>query len=139
MGGGGGGSSMAPVIKSNDSAENKMDNNKKINVYVWDMDETLILLKSLLNGTYAQSFNGSKDAQKGLEIGKMWEKHILQLCDDYFFYEQVSLLFIAHYSFITSNRQLHKKKLFCSSLVLLAVYFDLVVVVVVVDDADWKL
>jgi eyes absent family protein 2 len=48
------------------------------------------LLKSLLNGTYAQGFNGLKDVQKGIEIGKMWEKHILQICDDLFFYEQVS-------------------------------------------------
>uniref|UniRef100_A0A7N0UZR4 protein-tyrosine-phosphatase n=1 Tax=Kalanchoe fedtschenkoi TaxID=63787 RepID=A0A7N0UZR4_KALFE len=58
-------------------------------VYIWDMDETIILLKSLLNGSYAGGFNGSKDVQQGIELGKMWEKHILQVCDDYFFYEQV--------------------------------------------------
>ncbi|KAJ6946835.1 hypothetical protein NC651_001510 [Populus alba x Populus x berolinensis] len=68
-------------------AKKGMDRIKK--VYVWDMDETLILLKSLLNGTYAQAFNGLKDVQKGIEIGKMWEKHILQICDDLFFYEQI--------------------------------------------------
>lgn len=62
-----------------------------VNVYIWDMDETLILLRSLLNGTYAESFNGSKDVKRGLEIGKMWENHILKICDDFFFYEQVSL------------------------------------------------
>ncbi|KAM1450182.1 hypothetical protein ACFX2I_037446 [Malus domestica] len=62
---------------------------RKINVYIWDMDETLILLKSLLNGTYAEVFNGSKNIQEGVEIGKMWEKHILSLCDDHFFYEQI--------------------------------------------------
>ncbi|XP_058085930.1 eyes absent homolog isoform X2 [Magnolia sinica] len=61
---------------------------QKTNVYIWDMDETLILLKSLLNGTYAASFNGSKDVQKGIEIGKRWENHILQVCDEFFFYEQ---------------------------------------------------
>ncbi|XP_006294519.2 eyes absent homolog 4 [Capsella rubella] len=60
-----------------------------VNVYIWDMDETLILLRSLLNGTYAESFNGSKDVKRGLEIGKKWEDHILQICDDFFFYEQV--------------------------------------------------
>ncbi|XP_012075916.1 eyes absent homolog isoform X2 [Jatropha curcas] len=59
------------------------------NVYIWDMDETLILLKSLLNGTYAESFNGLKDVPKGVEIGKMWETRILQLCDELFFYEQI--------------------------------------------------
>ncbi|PKI46894.1 hypothetical protein CRG98_032705 [Punica granatum] len=53
------------------------------------MDETLILLKSLLNGMYANNFNGLKDVNKGLEIGKMWEKLILDLCDGYFFYEQI--------------------------------------------------
>ncbi|XP_021765675.1 eyes absent homolog 4-like [Chenopodium quinoa] len=61
---------------------------KKI-VYIWDMDETLILLKSLLDGTYAVAFSGVKDVQKGVDIGKMWEKFILDVCDDYFFYEQI--------------------------------------------------
>lgn len=70
-------------------AESSMD--LKVNVYIWDMDETLILLKSLLNGTYAEAFNGSKNVQEGVEIGKIWEKQILSLCDDHFFYEQVSL------------------------------------------------
>lgn len=70
-------------------AESSMD--QKVNVYIWDMDETLILLKSLLNGTYAEAFNGSKNVQEGVEIGKIWEKQILSLCDDHFFYEQVSL------------------------------------------------
>lgn len=58
-------------------------------VYIWDMDETLILLKSLLDGTYANASNGKKDPRKGTEIGKYWEDHILQVCDKYFFYEQI--------------------------------------------------
>lgn len=53
------------------------------------MDETLILLKSLLDGTYAQAFGGTKDSRKGIEIGKLWEKLILQVCDEHFFYEQI--------------------------------------------------
>lgn len=80
-------SSIISDQKVEDLAKKGMDRIKK--VYVWDMDETLILLKSLLNGTYAQAFNGLKDVQKGIEIGKMWEKHILQICDDLFFYEQI--------------------------------------------------
>ncbi|KAJ0111585.1 hypothetical protein Patl1_03472 [Pistacia atlantica] len=63
--------------------------NRITNVYIWDMDETLILLKSLLNGAFAEAFNGSKDVKKGVELGKMWENHILKMCDDYFFYEQI--------------------------------------------------
>ncbi|KAL8216391.1 hypothetical protein R6Q57_023228 [Mikania cordata] len=62
---------------------------KKLNVFVWDMDETLILLKSLITGAYTKAFNGSKDVQKGIEIGKTWENQILRICDDYFFYEQI--------------------------------------------------
>ncbi|KAL8031521.1 hypothetical protein ABFX02_13G031200 [Erythranthe guttata] len=62
---------------------------QKTNVYVWDMDETLILLKSLLSGTYAAAFNGLKNVESGLKIGKIWEHHILQTCDTYFFYEQI--------------------------------------------------
>lgn len=63
--------------------------NQKMNVYIWDMDETLILLKSLLDGTYAEAFNGLKNVRNGVDIGKMWETHILKVCDAYFFYEQV--------------------------------------------------
>ncbi|XP_026406672.1 eyes absent homolog [Papaver somniferum] len=81
------GDSMHPGKRAKITAQDS--SNKKMNVYIWDMDETLILLKSLLNGTYAEGFNGSKDVQKGIDIGKMWEKHILQICDDHFFYEQI--------------------------------------------------
>ncbi|XP_073121452.1 protein phosphatase EYA [Henckelia pumila] len=76
---------------------------RKMNVYIWDMDETLILLKSLLDGTYAGAFNGLKNVQNGVDIGKMWETHILKVCDAYFFYEQVEnfnqpyLDFLSHY------------------------------------------
>ncbi|KAK6935007.1 hypothetical protein RJ641_035162 [Dillenia turbinata] len=62
---------------------------RKLNVYIWDMDETQILLKSLLNGTYAEAFNGFKDVQKGVEIGRLWEDYILQISDDHFFYDQI--------------------------------------------------
>lgn len=64
---------------------------QKTNVYIWDMDETLILLKSLLTGTYAGAFNGLKDLENGVKIGKLWENHILQACDTHFFYEQASI------------------------------------------------
>lgn len=80
--------------KTKGFAKNTVD--QKINVYIWDMDETLILLKSLLNGAYAEAFNGLKDVQEGVEIGKLWEKYILDLSDNHFFYEQVSLEFHLH-------------------------------------------
>lgn len=64
---------------------------QNVNVYVWDMDETLVLLKSLLEGSFAKVYNGSKDLKRGMEIGKQWENSILQLCDDLFHYNHVSL------------------------------------------------
>ncbi|XVF13602.1 hypothetical protein REPUB_Repub08aG0221700 [Reevesia pubescens] len=79
----------APSLPLNSLTQKDMNNNQITNVYIWDMDETLILLKSLLNGTYAEAFTGLKDAQKGVEIGKMWENRILQISDDFFFYEQI--------------------------------------------------
>ncbi|EPS73027.1 hypothetical protein M569_01732 [Genlisea aurea] len=62
---------------------------QKLNVYIWDMDETLILLKSLLNGAYAEASNDTKDAEHGIKLGKLWENHILKVCDKHFFYEQI--------------------------------------------------
>ena len=79
-----------PALHHNAKAPLIMEKHCQTIVYIWDMDETLILLKSLLDGTYAKAFNGSKDSRKGIEIGKYWEDHILQVCDKYFFYEQVS-------------------------------------------------
>ncbi|KAK1379121.1 Protein-tyrosine-phosphatase [Heracleum sosnowskyi] len=61
----------------------------KMIVYIWDMDETLILLKSLINGTYAECFDGLKDVQRGVQIGKTWENYILDVCDQSFFYQQI--------------------------------------------------
>ncbi|KQK19999.1 eyes absent homolog 2 [Brachypodium distachyon] len=58
-------------------------------VYVWDMDETLILLKSLLDRSFAGHFEGLKDLDKGVEIGKRWENIILEVCDGHFFYEEI--------------------------------------------------
>lgn len=58
-------------------------------VFVWDLDETLIIFQTLANGRYAQLFKGLKDSRSGIKLGRRWEKLIIQVCDDYFFYEQV--------------------------------------------------
>lgn len=79
-----------PALHHNPKAPLVAEKNWQTIVYIWDMDETLILLKSLLDGTYANAFKGVKDSRKGTEIGKCWEDHILQVCDKFFFYEQVS-------------------------------------------------
>lgn len=70
----------------------------RLDVFVWDMDETLVLLNSLLKSSYAEAFNGLKDVKKGLEIGRAWENLILKICDNYFFYEQVKFGFYVEIS-----------------------------------------
>ncbi|KAJ1257581.1 hypothetical protein BS78_10G007200 [Paspalum vaginatum] len=62
---------------------------KPMNVYIWDMDETLILLRSLLNGSYAGAFNGLKDHYECFQIGKRWESIILELCNEHFFFDEM--------------------------------------------------
>eukprot|EP00249_Psilotum_nudum_P022253 c28436_g1_i2 orf=322-1344(-) len=58
-------------------------------VYVWDLDETLIIFQTLCNGRYAELFNGLKDLSHGEKLGQRWAKLILEVCDEYFFYEQI--------------------------------------------------
>ena len=61
-------------------------------LYVWDLDETLIIFQTLRNGRYAELHKGYKDPQEACELGERWESLILDICDDYFFYKQVRLL-----------------------------------------------
>lgn len=58
-------------------------------VFVWDLDETLIIFQTLLDGRYVQHFDGFKDSAKAVGLGRRWERLILEVCDDYFFYNQV--------------------------------------------------
>lgn len=58
-------------------------------LYVWDLDETLIIFQTLRNGRYAELYKGSKDPREACELGRRWESLILDICDDYFFYKQV--------------------------------------------------
>ncbi|KAG8094122.1 hypothetical protein GUJ93_ZPchr0012g21473 [Zizania palustris] len=71
------------------SASADATGDQPMNVYVWDMDETLILLKSLLDGSFAGTFDGLKDPDRSIDIGKRWENLILELCDEHFFYEEI--------------------------------------------------
>lgn len=58
-------------------------------VFVWDLDETLIIFRTLSNGRYAECFKGLKDSRHSITLGRRWENLIIQVCDEHFFYEQV--------------------------------------------------
>jgi hypothetical protein len=59
-------------------------------VWVWDLDETLIIFQSLLTGKYAD-LEGMDEKRKkeGLRLGKKWEKLILDVSDTNMFFERV--------------------------------------------------
>lgn len=67
-------------------------------VFVWDMDETLVIFQTLLDGRYVELFDGFKDSHKATLLGRRWERLILEVCDEYFFYKQVS-----HVLFLPGN------------------------------------
>jgi EYA(Eyes Absent) family protein len=58
-------------------------------VFVWDLDETLIIFQTLLDGRYVELFDGFKDSHKATLLGRRWESLILEVCDDYFYYNHV--------------------------------------------------
>lgn len=61
-------------------------------VFVWDLDETLIIFQTLSDGRYAALFDGVKDSHTAIMLGQRWERLILEICDEHFFYKQVILL-----------------------------------------------
>lgn len=59
-------------------------------VFVWDLDETLIIFQSLLTGKYADLEGlDEKRREEGLKLGEQWEKLILDVSDTAMYFEQV--------------------------------------------------
>ncbi|XP_035715783.1 eyes absent homolog 2 isoform X2 [Folsomia candida] len=56
-------------------------------VFIWDLDETLIIFHSLLTGTYAQRFR--KDVPKSINLGVAMEELIYNLADIHFFFNDL--------------------------------------------------
>ncbi|VVC86413.1 unnamed protein product [Leptidea sinapis] len=56
-------------------------------VFVWDLDETIIIFHSLLTGTYATKYN--KDTQHIIQLGFRMEEMIFSLADTHFFFNDV--------------------------------------------------
>ncbi|GAQ90681.1 Eyes absent homolog [Klebsormidium nitens] len=59
-------------------------------VFVWDLDETLIIFQSLLTGKYADLEGlDEKRRAEALKLGEQWEKLILDISDTAMLFEQV--------------------------------------------------
>ncbi len=62
------------------------DNNIE-RIFIWDLDETIIILHTLLTGSYAQHYQ--KDPQTIMNLGVRMEKIIYDLADTHLFYNDL--------------------------------------------------
>uniref|UniRef100_A0A2C9KCI9 Eyes absent homolog n=1 Tax=Biomphalaria glabrata TaxID=6526 RepID=A0A2C9KCI9_BIOGL len=58
-------------------------------VFVWDLDETIIIFHSLLTGTYAQRY--TKDPQGSMSMGLRMEEIIFNLADTHLFFNDLEV------------------------------------------------
>lgn len=58
-------------------------------VFIWDLDETIIIFHSLLTGSFAARY--SKDVQNVVQLGYRMEELIFSLADTHFFFNDVEV------------------------------------------------
>ncbi|CAF1456687.1 unnamed protein product [Rotaria sp. Silwood1] len=63
-----------------------LDNNIE-RIFIWDLDETIIILHSLLTGSYAQRYQ--KDPQTAMNLGVRMEEMIYSLADTHLFFNDL--------------------------------------------------
>ncbi|XP_019866526.1 eyes absent homolog 2 [Aethina tumida] len=56
-------------------------------VFIWDLDETIIIFHSLLTGGYATKYQ--KDAQNVVQLGFKMEEMVFNLADTHFFFNDI--------------------------------------------------
>jgi len=67
---------------------------KKKRVFIWDLDETLIIFQSLLNQSFARKH--SKNASEGRSLGIKMESLIFSVADESFFYRTLDGIECTH-------------------------------------------
>ncbi|KAL7644359.1 UNVERIFIED_CONTAM: hypothetical protein RMT77_005186 [Armadillidium vulgare] len=75
--------------------------NKVERVYIWDLDETIIIFHSLLTGSYARSFG--KDIDNSISLGYVMEKLIFDLADSHFFFNDLEECDQVHIDDVSSD------------------------------------
>ncbi|XP_072102890.1 protein phosphatase EYA3-like isoform X1 [Mobula birostris] len=73
--------------KGKKSCSSPPPDNKLERVFVWDLDETIIVFHSLLTGSYAQRFG--KDPASALTLGLRMEEMIFNLADTHLFFNDL--------------------------------------------------
>ncbi|XP_039447564.1 developmental protein eyes absent isoform X2 [Culex pipiens pallens] len=70
-------------------------------IFVWDLDETLIIFHSLLTGTYAAKYNKSRDHH--MQLGYRMEELIFNMADAYFFFNDLEECDQVHIDDVSSD------------------------------------
>ncbi|CAG5928118.1 unnamed protein product [Menidia menidia] len=70
-------------------------------VFVWDLDETIIVFHSLLTGSYAQKYG--KDPPMAVTLGLRMEEMIFNLADTHLFFNDLETFQIKHIIIIDST------------------------------------
>jgi hypothetical protein len=79
-------SSSPTSLSANSPLENELER-----VFVWDLDETIIIFHSLLTSTYAQRF--LKDPQQAINLGLQMESLIFSLADIHLYFNDLEVSF----------------------------------------------
>nr|CEH19755.1 Cs-eyesabsent [Cupiennius salei] len=77
------------------------ENNDLERVFVWDLDETIIIFHSLLTGTYATRYG--KDAPHSVSLGLRMEEKIFNLADTHFFFNDLEECDQVHIDDVSSD------------------------------------
>ncbi|KAG8195928.1 hypothetical protein JTE90_001162 [Oedothorax gibbosus] len=70
-------------------------------VFVWDLDETIIIFHSLLTGSYANRYQ--KDAPMSVSLGLRMEEKIFNLADTHFFFNDLEECDQVHIDDVSSD------------------------------------
>jgi EYA(Eyes Absent) family protein len=76
------------------------DNNIE-RIFIWDLDETIVILHSLLTGSYAQHYQ--KDPQIAMNLGLRMEQMIYNLADTHLFFNDLEECDQVHIDDISSD------------------------------------
>lgn len=70
-------------------------------VFIWDLDETIIIFYSLISGTFAQTHH--KDARLASSLGYCMEDFIFQLADEHLFFKDLEQCDQVHIDDVSSD------------------------------------
>ncbi|XP_060523941.1 eyes absent homolog 2 [Cylas formicarius] len=70
-------------------------------VFIWDLDETIIIFHSLLTGSYAAKYQ--KDAQNVVQLGFKMEEMVFNLADTHFFFNDIEECDQVHIDDVSSD------------------------------------